>query len=58
MKQILTLPSATWLTLLLAVNLPLATASAQGTAFTYQGLLNANGNPANGNYDFEFALYD
>jgi hypothetical protein len=31
---------------------------AQGTAFTYQGRLNDNGNPANGNYDFNFAIYD
>ena len=29
---------------------------AQGTAFTYQGLLHNNGSPANGNYDFTFAL--
>ena len=31
---------------------------AQGTAFTYQGWLQNNGSPANGNYDFTFALYD
>jgi hypothetical protein len=30
---------------------------AQGTAFTYQGRLNANGNTANGSYDFTFSLY-
>lgn len=29
-----------------------------GRAFTYQGRLNDNGAPANGAYDFEFALYD
>jgi hypothetical protein len=29
-----------------------------GTAFTYQGLLIDGGNPANGEYDFEFKLYD
>ena len=34
----------------------LSTAKAQGTAFTYQGRLNTNGVPANGLYDFEFAL--
>ena len=34
----------------------LSTASAQGTAFTYQGQLQNNGSPANGNYDFEFSL--
>lgn len=30
----------------------------QGTAFTYQGLLNAGGNPVNGAYDMEFSIYD
>ncbi len=33
-------------------------ASAQTTAFTYQGKLVDNGNPANGQYDFEFKLFD
>lgn len=45
--------------LLLAVlwtNLP--SLFAQGTAFTYQGRLNNNGSPVNGNYDFLFALYN
>jgi hypothetical protein len=32
-------------------------ASAQGTAFTYQGRLNDNGGPASGLYDLEFTLY-
>ena len=31
---------------------------AQGTAFTYQGRLQSSGSPANGNYDFTFALYN
>jgi len=31
---------------------------AQGTAFTYQGRLNDGVNPANGVYDFQFAVYD
>jgi hypothetical protein len=31
---------------------------AQGTAFTYQGHLNAGGFPASGNYDLSFALYN
>ena len=31
-------------------------ALAQGTAFTYQGQLNSGGSPANGFYDFHFAL--
>ena len=33
------------------------TANAQGTAFTYQGQLSAGGAPANGHYDFTFALF-
>ena len=43
--------------LLLAVNLPLSI-YAQGTAFTYQGRLNYNGNPANGVYDLKFSLFN
>ena len=30
----------------------------QGTAFTYQGLLCNNGNPANNNFDLAFTVYD
>lgn len=40
---------------------PLSHAGAQvamGTAFTYQGRLTDRGSPANGEYDFRFALYD
>ena len=33
-------------------------ANAQTTEFTYQGTLKDSGNPANANYDFEFALFD
>src|SRR6266550_695224 len=33
-------------------------ASAQGTAFTYQGRLNDGANPASGIYDLRFAIYD
>ena len=33
-------------------------ALAQGTAFSYQGRLNANGSPATGIYDVRFAVYD
>jgi len=33
-------------------------AIAQTTAFTYQGRLNDNGAPANGNYDLQFSLRD
>jgi trimeric autotransporter adhesin len=32
-------------------------AQAQGTAFTYQGVLNAGGGPANGLYDLRFRLF-
>lgn len=31
---------------------------AQSTTFTYQGQLNDNGSPANGNFDMQFKLYD
>ena len=31
---------------------------AQTTAFTYQGKLTDAGNPANGNYDLQFQLFD
>lgn len=34
------------------------TAFAQSTAFTYQGKLTDAGNPANGNYDLQFKLFD
>lgn len=33
-------------------------AAAQGTAFTYQGLLEFGGGPANGSYDLTFSLWD
>ncbi|MGD0813888.1 MAG: type VI secretion system tip protein TssI/VgrG [Verrucomicrobiota bacterium] len=36
---------------------PVDSAFAQGTAFTYQGQLGSGGVPANGNYDFTFALF-
>src|ERR1035437_3040477 len=42
---------------LATLNAPLATARAQGTAFTYQGRLNDGGNAASGKYDFRFKLY-
>src|SRR5580692_3302421 len=32
--------------------------AAQGTAFTYQGLLNDGGSPANGQYDLQFVVFD
>ncbi|MGH9901731.1 MAG: hypothetical protein ACRD68_07960, partial [Pyrinomonadaceae bacterium] len=34
------------------------TTTAQTTEFTYEGSLNYYGQPANGNFDFEFRLYD
>src|SRR5213593_633996 len=50
----LTIKVITLLTLLLSAS---NAAQAQGTAFTYQGRLSDGGNPANGSYDFRFALY-
>ena len=41
---------------LLSLNGQLSTALAQGTAFTYQGHLSNNGNPASGIYDFRFRV--
>jgi trimeric autotransporter adhesin len=38
-------------------NLQFPTARAQGTAFTYQGRLSNDGNPASGNYDLKFSLF-
>jgi formylglycine-generating enzyme len=46
------------LILLSILSLQTATTQAQGTAFTYQGQLSAGGSPANGNYDFTFALFN
>ena len=46
------------LALLSTLNLQSSTASAQGTAFNYQGRLNDNGSPASGIYDLRFAIYD
>jgi hypothetical protein len=45
------------LLVVLTINLRLATAVAQGTAFTYQGRLNSGDAPANGSYDLTFTLY-
>jgi pectin methylesterase-like acyl-CoA thioesterase len=36
----------------------LAPLTPTGSGFTYQGSLKSGGNPANGNYDFVFTLYD
>src|ERR1035437_3743854 len=48
--------AALWLLLLTLVS-QVATAHAQGTAFTYQGRLNSSGSPANGSYDLAFRLF-
>ena len=40
------------------LNSSVSTARAQGTAFTYQGLLQDNGSPANGNYDLTLSLFN
>lgn len=51
------LVSAAIFGLLWMVSCSISIASAQGTTFTYQGRLNANGSPANGVYDMTFALF-
>ena len=51
----LTVPLA--LLALFAVNTELSVARAQGTAFSYQGLLQSNAAPVNGYYDFQIKLY-
>jgi trimeric autotransporter adhesin len=50
-------PLALGLLALSTLNSQLATARAQGTAFTYQGRLNSGANPANGNYDLTFSVF-
>src|SRR5216684_791789 len=47
-----------FLLLSLIVLLSAATASAQGTAFTFQGKLGAAGSPVNGTFDMQFKLFD
>jgi hypothetical protein len=42
---------------ILILNLQLANAFAQGTAFTYQGQLQNNGSLASGTYNLQFTLY-
>jgi len=41
----------------LTFSLPTGTALAQGTAFTYQGRLDSNGAPFNGNAEFQATLW-
>ena len=57
MKTKITLPLLS-LALGLTLSLPTATALAQGTAFTYQGMLNDGTNPANGSYDLRLTVYN
>jgi hypothetical protein len=45
------------LIVLLCCALPAYRSLGQGTAFNYQGQLNTTNGAANGNYDFQFALY-
>lgn len=54
MKKLLSLSAG----VLLSIFLTCPMVAAQTTAFTYQGSLNTGGSPANGNHDFEFALFD
>jgi hypothetical protein len=46
------------LAFVLAVSAVVPKAAAQTSVFTYQGHLNDNGAPANGLYDFQFAVWD
>jgi len=46
------------LAFLSTLSLQFSTVFAQGTAFMYQGRLNAGGNPAGGIYDLRFTIYD
>jgi hypothetical protein len=46
------------LALLSTLDPQLSTLFAQGTAFTYQGRLNDNGNPASGSYDVTFRVWN
>jgi hypothetical protein len=47
-----------WLLLLFLSAGATTNASAQGTGFTYQGRLQDSGTNANGDYDFQFTLWD
>jgi hypothetical protein len=51
-------PVLATLVLLSTLSLQPSTVFAQGTAFTYQGRLNASTNPATGIYDLRFAIFD
>ena len=48
----------TLILLVSAVTLTIGNAFGQTTTFTYQGKLGDNGNPASGQYDFQFKVFD
>src|ERR1700687_892303 len=50
--------NAIYLLALITLLLWAGAARAQNSAFTYQGRLTDSDNPANGNYDLQFALFD
>jgi hypothetical protein len=58
MNTKLALNIGTSLLFLSTLNPQLSTAFAQGTAFTYHGLLSDNGMPAHGVYDLQFRLFN
>ena len=57
-NRLLTPRSISSLTLFLLLTLTANPVAAQDTAFTYQGKLTDNINPATGQYDFSFSLWD
>lgn len=46
------------LLVLVVIFLSVSVAASQTTTFNYQGSLNVGGSPANGNFDFEFLMFD
>jgi hypothetical protein len=56
-KFIILIQRAACLLVVSALQLPVSTVFAQGTAFTYQGRLNDGDGPVNGNYDITFTLF-
>jgi|GEM_PF-2688250 len=58
MKTKFTLKLAAVVLWFATLGLPLSTAFAQGTAFTYQGRLFSGANAANGTYNLTFSLYN
>ena len=57
MKTKLTLRTLALGAILLSILNPQLSTFAQGTAFTYQGVLNDEGAPASGTYDLQFSLF-